>query len=105
MRISWDEALNTIVAKIKEIGENYGPYSILGELPVLQWAGPWNFLTWGHSSFSGYILPNLVTLGYCQGNTAVRDSEIREYTDIFNTRLMRGLEPIRLLPRSAWLTG
>lgn len=62
-RVSWDEALDTIAAKIKEIAGDYGPYSILGELPVLEWVGPLGLVTWGMSSFSGYILPDLVTLG------------------------------------------
>ena len=88
VRISWDEALDTIVAKINEIGEKYGPRCILGEMPPLHWVGPWNFVTWGASSKSGYILPDLVTLGYCHGATAVKDDEEHEYTDIFNTKLI-----------------
>ncbi|MFC1987439.1 molybdopterin-dependent oxidoreductase [Chloroflexota bacterium] len=86
LRISWDEALDTIAAKIKEIGNNYGPYCILGELPVLQWAG-YGFRTWGMSSSSGYVLPNLVTLGFCPG-AAGSDIERHEHTDIFNTKLI-----------------
>ncbi len=88
VRISWDEALDTIVAKIKKIAENYGPHCILGELPVLQWAGPWGFKTWGHSSLSGFLLPDLVTLGYCSPGIAVTDNEAHEFTDIFNSRLI-----------------
>ena len=88
VRISWDEALNTIVDRTREIGQEYGPYCVLGELPVLQWVGPWGFLTWGESSHCGFTLPDLVTLGYCQGSLDVTDFERHEYTDIFNTKLM-----------------
>ncbi|MBI4334152.1 MAG: molybdopterin-dependent oxidoreductase [Chloroflexi bacterium] len=88
VRISWDEALDTIAARVKETADKYGPNCILGELPVLQLVGPWNFITWGLASHSGYTLPDLVTLGYCQGQTAVTDNEVHEYTDIFNTRLI-----------------
>ncbi|MFC2025199.1 molybdopterin-dependent oxidoreductase [Chloroflexota bacterium] len=88
VRISWDEALDTIAAKIKDLVKEYGPYCILGDVSVLEWVGPWGFTTWGASSDSGYILPDLLTLGFCQGDTAVGDDEVHEYTDIFNTRLI-----------------
>ncbi len=92
VRISWDEALDTIVAKIKGIVKNYGPNSILGDLPVLQWAEAGGFLTWGLSSRSGYILPDLLTLGYPHsGTAAAKDGggvEYHEYSDIFNTKLL-----------------
>jgi anaerobic dimethyl sulfoxide reductase subunit A len=87
-RISWDEALDTVVAKIREIGGKYGPHCILGELPVIEWGGRWGIRTWGMSSFSGYILPDLVTLGYCSPGIAVTDNEAHEFTDIFNSRLI-----------------
>ncbi|MFH1381620.1 MAG: molybdopterin-dependent oxidoreductase [Chloroflexota bacterium] len=88
VRISWDEALDTVAAKIKETAQKYGPYSILGDFPVMPWLSPGSFLTWGISSTSGYIMPDLVTMGFCQGHTGVRDNEIQEYSDVLNTKLV-----------------
>jgi anaerobic dimethyl sulfoxide reductase subunit A len=88
IRISWEEALDTIITKMKKIVDDYGPYCIYGELPVTQWLGPWGVVPWGANSFSGYLLSDLVTLGYCQGHTAVSDFEVQEFTDIFNSKLI-----------------
>ena len=88
IRISWDKAIEVIVNKIKKISKEHGSHFFLGELPVLQWAGPWSLITWGLSSNSGFLLPDLVTLGHCQGHTAVKDQENHDYADIFNTKLI-----------------
>ncbi|MBI2858251.1 MAG: molybdopterin-dependent oxidoreductase [Chloroflexi bacterium] len=88
-RISWNEALDIVAAKIHQMQDKYGQYCILGDLPLLQWVGPLGFTTWGRSSFSGYILPDLVTLGFAHSNV-VEDKAIRtqEYTDIFDSKLI-----------------
>ena len=69
VRISWDEALNTIAAKLKQTREKYGPYSII--IPYMS-NGPAQYLLsrwgagvsgWGASSCDAAWLMSHFVLG------------------------------------------
>jgi len=62
-RISWDEALDTIAAKLIEFKEKYGPESVawcLGEPKGLEFAFAQRFAT-------AFGTPNVITPGWCCG--------------------------------------
>lgn len=101
-RISWEEALDTIAEKIKEIKEKYGPYSIMarifsGEitsraLAFAPWAG-FGFGFWGMSSFSGHELAELTMLGldWAKAWRGRAPRQGTEAPDIFNSKLIVGI--------------
>jgi len=92
-RISWDEALDTVVSEIKRVRESYGPSAILyfssvGDVNLLHNAVLMERLltkaggysgTWGMHSAEGAMFASMVTYGtMATGNT--RD-------DLLNSRL------------------
>ncbi len=66
VRITWQEALDTIAAQIKQVMGKRGPYSMhLGSIGLawLDYIGAYAVTDWGMSSWSGSHLADLVTLG------------------------------------------
>lgn len=107
-RISWDEALDTIAAKMIEIKEKYGPYGIFhtqygsfgkNGFPLAPW---WeaSFGCWGDHSTSGHTAGENFHLGFdltksmVSGESPALPGE--EAPDIFHTKLMVlwGMDPV-----------
>ena len=71
VQISWDEALDTIAEKMKEIKGKYGPYGIFhSQYPSFEKNGfplaPWweaGFGAWGEHSTSGHAAGEMLHLG------------------------------------------
>ncbi len=93
-RISWNEALDTVAAQLKRVGDTYGPASILmvqmpGDHAVLTgWGAIERLLNmsggftmyWGAPSFNGAIYSNIFTYG------TFETSNTRD--DLLNSRLI-----------------
>lgn len=94
VRITWDEALNTVKTELKRVRETYGPMSILhlssgGDLGYLHGAAPFARLLsmaggytnrWGKQSFQGGLISAYYTYG------TIFDSNNRD--DLLNSRLI-----------------
>ena len=107
VQISWEEALDTIADKLKEIKEKYGPYGIFhSQYPSFEKNGfplaPWweaGFGAWGEHSTSGHAAGEMLHLGVDLSKTAKGLSEALpgfEASDIFNSKLfiMWGMDPV-----------
>jgi len=93
-RISWDEALDTVVRELKRVRDTYGPASILlkssgGDLGIMEGGRPHIRLLsmlggfsapWGVHSFEGAIFAQVATFG------TVATSNTRD--DLLNSRLI-----------------
>ena len=109
-RISWDEALDTIAAKLVEVKERYGPYSILHQpysymgwcsFPLCRWFGA-GVAAWGAHSANGFQEPQNWVYGrdiadgmISLGHYAFTQDE----TNIFKSRLivLWGFNPVSLM--------
>jgi len=109
-RISWDEALDTIAAKLVEVKEKYGPYSIMHQpysymgwcsFPLCRWFGA-GVAGWGAHSANGFQEPQNWVYGrditdgmISQGHFAFTQDE----TNIFDARLivLWGFNPVSLM--------
>jgi anaerobic dimethyl sulfoxide reductase subunit A len=66
VRISWDEALDTVASQIKQVMDKRGYYSIHPGVIGMSWLdylGPYAVADWGMSTWSGNHLCDLVTTG------------------------------------------
>ena len=107
VQISWEEALDTIADKMKEIKAKYGPYGIFHSqypsfekngFPLAAWweAG---FGAWGEHSTSGHAAGEMLHLGVDLTKVASGRSDASpgfEASDIFNSKLfiMWGMDPV-----------
>jgi anaerobic dimethyl sulfoxide reductase subunit A len=109
-RISWDEALDTIAAKLVEVKEQYGPHSILHQpysymgwcsFPLSRWFGA-GVAAWGAHSANGFQEPQNWVYGrdiadgmISLGHYAFTQDE----TNIFNAKLivLWGFNPVSLM--------
>jgi len=109
-RISWDEALDTIAAKLVEVKEQFGPYSILHQpysymgwcsFPLSRWFGA-GVAAWGAHSANGFQEPQNWVYGrdiadgmISLGHYAFTQDE----TNIFNAKLivLWGFNPVSLM--------
>jgi anaerobic dimethyl sulfoxide reductase subunit A len=93
-RISWDEALDTIAAKLVETKQKYGPYSIYQmysgfgrcDFPLASWFGA-GVAGWDAHSQNGWIEPEswvLGTPGLVGGNPSLLQDEM----NIFKSKLI-----------------
>lgn len=94
-RISWDEALDILVDKMREFVDEYGPYSIYTYLPLEfePYAG-FGFSAWGMSSFSGHQIADNVVVGLDDyGVMGGRETQFSgtEPPDLLNTKLVVGI--------------
>ena len=107
VQISWEEALDTIADKMKEIKEKYGPYGIFhSQYPSFEKNGfplaPWweaGFGAWGEHSTSGHAAGEMLHLGVDLTKVASGRSDASpgfEASDIFNSKLfvMWGMDPV-----------
>lgn len=107
VQISWDEALDTIAEKMKEIKGKYGPYGIFhSQYPSFEKNGfplaPWweaGFGAWGEHSTSGHAAGEMLHLGVDLSKTAKGLSNALpgfEASDVFNSKLivMWGMDPV-----------
>ncbi len=105
--ISWEEALDTIAEKMREVRGKYGPYGIFhSQYPSFEKNGfplaPWweaGFGAWGEHSTSGHAAGEMLHLGVDLSKTAKGLSEALpgfEASDIFNSKLfvMWGMDPV-----------
>jgi len=106
-RISWDEALNTIVNRLVEVRDEYGPYSILHHpysifhacsFPLAPWFGA-GIAGWAAHSTNGWEEPERWVLGKTIWHTALAQDEVQ----VFNSKLvvLWGLNPLSTL-NGAW---
>jgi anaerobic dimethyl sulfoxide reductase subunit A len=109
-RISWEEALDTIAAKLVEVKETYGPHSILHQpysyqgwcsFPLSRWFGA-GVAAWGAHSANGFQEPQNWVYGrdiadgmISLGHYAFTQDE----TNIFNAKLivLWGFNPVSLM--------
>lgn len=102
-RISWHEALDTIVDKLLETKENYGPfsiihhpYSIFGQcsFPLAPWFGA-GIAGWAAHSTNGWEEPERWVLGKDVARATLRQDEVQ----VLNSRLivLWGLNPLSTL--------
>lgn len=109
-RISWDEALDTIAAKLVEVKEQFGPHSILHQpysymgwcsFPLSRWFGA-GVAAWGAHSANGFQEPQNWVYGrdiadgmISLGHYAFTQDE----TNIFNAKLivLWGFNPVSLM--------
>ncbi len=109
-RIPWDEALDTIAAKLLEVKERYGPYSILHQpysymgwcsFPLSRWFGA-GVAAWGAHSTNGFQEPQSWVYGrdiadgmVSLGHYAFTQDE----TNIFDSKLivLWGFNPVSLM--------
>ena len=107
VQISWEEALDTIAEKMKEIKEKYGPYGIFhSQYPSFEKNGfplaPWwnaGFGAWGEHSCSGHAAGEMFHLGVNMPMcTKGIDDNLPgfEASDLFNSKLlvMWGMDPV-----------
>ena len=107
VQISWDEALDTIAEKMKEIKGKYGPYGIFhSQYPSFEKNGfplaPWweaGFGAWGEHSTSGHAAGEMLHLGVDLSKTAKGLSNALpgfEASDVFNSKpiVMWGMDPV-----------
>ncbi len=108
VQISWEEALDTIVDKLVEIKEKYGPYGIFhtqygsfgkNGFPLAPW---WeaSFGFWGDHSTSGHTAGENFFLGFDLTKSMVSGESPAlpgfEASDLFNSKLivMWGMDPV-----------
>lgn len=107
-RISWDEALDTIANKIKEVTTEFGPYSILhtqysffttSSFPLGPYIGA-SVATWGDHSTSGHTAGEKFHLGFDLVKSLITgESDLYvgyEAPDLFNSNLivLWGFDPL-----------
>ena len=107
VQISWEEALDTIAEKMKEIKGKYGPYGIFhSQYPSFEKNGfplaPWweaGFGAWGEHSTSGHAAGEMLHLGV-DLTKVTRGLQNAlpgfEAPDLFNSKLfiMWGMDPV-----------
>ncbi len=115
VRISWQEALDTIAAQTKQVMEKRGLFSVhsgtLG-LPYLDYLGNYIVADWGMSSWSGNQLADLVTVGQqvwgvMPGGGRVSDTNGADDPLFLDTKLMvfLGFNPaMASLHQHYWIT-
>ena len=108
VRISWEEAIDTIADKMIEIREKYGPYAFYhtnssgfdsDRLPISPW---WEcgFTCWGDHSTSGHTAGENFHLGFDLTRSLVSGTSPAlpgfEAADLFNSKLlvMWGMDPV-----------
>ena len=107
VQISWEEALDTIAEKLKEIKAKYGPYGIFhSQYPSFGKNGfplaPWweaGFGAWGEHSCSGHAAGEIFHLGVDMPKCAKGLADNLpgfEASDLFNSKLlvMWGMDPL-----------
>ncbi|EHL09094.1 molybdopterin oxidoreductase [Desulfitobacterium hafniense DP7] len=106
-RISWDEALDTIAGKMREIIDKYGPYTILDsgiafdatEFELAPWLNA-GISAWGDHSISGHALGEKEHLGYDLVKALMTGESKNmigfEAPDLFNSNLivLWGFDPL-----------
>lgn len=108
VQISWEEAIDTIVEKIKEIKGKYGPYGIFhcqygsfgkNGFPLAKWYDA-GFGFWGDHSTSGHTAGENFFLGFDLTKSMVSGESPAlpgfEAPDLFNSKLivMWGMDPV-----------
>ncbi len=108
VKISWEEALDTIAEKMQEVRDKYGPYSIYhtdntgfnaNKMPLAPW---WQcgFATWGDHSTSGHTPGEIFNLGFdlaeAMNGSGAPALPGFEAPDLFNSKLivMWGMDPV-----------
>lgn len=88
VRISWQEALDTIVTRTKSLMEKYGPYIVVTPPSVGQYAN-FGYSYWGYTSGSSHQLADAMMFGEISFGKYSAGSSTNK-VDFFNTKAVVG---------------
>jgi anaerobic dimethyl sulfoxide reductase subunit A len=88
VRISWQEALDTIFSKMSALKEKYGPYFLISPPSVGQYAN-FGYSYWGYTSGSSHFLADIVMFGEIAFGKYQAGSSTN-VLDFFNTKAVVG---------------
>ncbi len=90
VRITWDEALNTVVQNIKQAKDKYGPYSLYAGVAEFSGSSPMSYYGLGFFAFGNASQGSIVEAnGWIWGSSTWGGAAVgNELPDMFNTKLM-----------------